>query len=164
MSGSFASSYLGQLRKIIGSRPVAMPSVCVIVENTASQVLLIRRADTGAWGWPAGSCEIWDSIETTARKELEEEAGIVADRLVPIGFSSDPDFERIEYPNGDIIHAYSMVFHVTAWSGNPRPDGDESVDVRFFAQDALPAERTIAVSRELDALARFKATGAFQLI
>lgn len=160
----FADSYLGQLRAIVGNRPIAMPSVCVIVENGAGEVLLIRRSDMGIWGWPAGSVEIWDSIETTARKELEEEAGILAHALVPIGFSSDPVAERIEYPNGDVLHAFSMIFHVTEWSGIPRPDGLESTDVQFFARDALPPDRLLAVSRELDALERYKETGVFQLI
>src|SRR3546814_3194655 len=99
MSGSFADSYLGRLRAIIGPRPVLMPGARVIAEDGQGRVLLIRRGDTKQWGWPAGSAEIGQSIEDTARQELVEETGLTAHRLVPIGFSSHPVDERIEYPH-----------------------------------------------------------------
>ncbi|MEQ8813626.1 MAG: NUDIX domain-containing protein [Thalassobaculum sp.] len=165
MSGSFADSYLGRLRAVIGSRPVLMPGARVIVEDSAGRILLILRGDMKLWGWPAGSGEIGQSIEDTARQELLEEAGLTAHRLVPVGFSSHPADDRIQYPNGDVLHAFAMIFHCTEWTGTPRADGHESLDVRWFAQDALPADRTLAVSRTLGALQRYKATGsAFQLI
>lgn len=165
MSGSFADSYLGKLRAIIGQRPVLMPGARVIAEDGCGRVLLIMRGDMKLWGWPAGSAEIGQSIEDTARQELLEEAGLTAHRLVPVGFSSHPVDDRIQYPHGDVLHAFAMIFHCTEWSGAPRPDGHESLDVRWFPQDALPDDRTLAVSRSLGALQRYKASGgAFQLI
>ena len=165
MSGSFADSYLGRLRAVIGPRPVLMPGARVIVEDGDGRVLLIRRGDMKLWGWPAGSAELGQSIEQTARQELLEEAGLTAHRLVPVGFSSHPADDRILYPNGDVLHAFAMIFHCTEWAGTPRPDGSESLDVRWFAQDALPDDRTLAVGRSLGALQRYKAAGGvFQLI
>lgn len=165
MSGSFADSYLGKLRAVIGSRPVLMPGARVIVEDGAGRILLIMRGDMKLWGWPAGSGEIGQSIEDTARQELLEEAGLTAHRLVPVGFSSHPADDCIQYPNGDVLHAFAMIFHCTEWTGTPRADGHESLDVRWFGQDALPEDRTLAVSRTLGVLQRYKATGgAFQLI
>lgn len=165
MSGSFADSYLGQLRKIIGPRPVLMPGARIIVENAAGEILLIKRGDFRLWGWPAGSAEMGQSIEETARAELREETGLVAHRVTPVGFASDPVHDRIEYPHGDVLHAFAMIFHVTEWSGEMRADGHESLDVRFFAPDALPQDRTPPVSRTLAALQRYKASGGrFQLI
>jgi 8-oxo-dGTP pyrophosphatase MutT (NUDIX family) len=165
VSGSFADSYLGRLRAVIGPRPVLMPGARVIVEDGDGRVLLIRRGDMKLWGWPAGSAELGQSIEQTARQELLEEAGLTAHRLVPVGFSSHPADDRILYPNGDVLHAFAMIFHCTEWAGTPRPDGSESLDVRWFAQDALPDDRTLAVGRSLGALQRYKAAGGvFQLI
>lgn len=165
MSKPFAETYLGQLRALIGPRPVAMPGVRVIVETGAGEILLIKRGDFKLWGWPAGSAELEQDIETTAREELEEETGLIAHRLVPVGFASNPTHDRIHYPNGDILRAFSMIFHVTEWSGSPRPDGHESLDVRWFPQDALPDDRTPPVSRTLAALRAYKASGGtFQLI
>lgn len=165
MSGSFADSYLGRLRAVIGNRPVLMPGVRVIVEDPGGRVLLIMRGDMKLWGWPAGSAEIGQSAEETARQELLEETGLTAHRLVPVGYSSHPADDRIQYPNGDVLHAFAMIFHCAEWQGEPRPDGHESLDVRWFAPDALPGNRTLAVSRTLGALQRYRATGgAFQLI
>src|SRR3546814_308155 len=86
-------------------------------------------------------------------------------RLVPIGFSSHPVDDRIEYPHGDVLHAFAMIFHCAEWSGAPRADGRESLEVRWFPPDGLPDDRMLAVSRSLDALQRYRASGgAFQLI
>lgn len=165
MSGSFADSYLGRLRKIISPRPVLMPGARIIVENSAGEVLLIKRGDFKLWGWPAGSAEMGQSIEETARAELVEETGLIARNLVPVGFASDPVHDRIEYPHGDVLYAFAMIFHVTEWEGDPRADGHESLDVRFFPQDGLPEDRTRPVLRTLQALQRYKACGGvFQLI
>lgn len=165
MSGSFADSYLGQLRKIIGARPVLMPGARIIVENAAGEILLIKRGDFRLWGWPAGSAEMGQSIAETAHAELREETGLTAHKLVPVGFASDPVHDRIEYPHGDVLFAYAMIFHVTEWSGELRADGHESLDVRFFPQDRLPEDRTRPVDRTLAALQRYKASGGqFQLI
>lgn len=165
MSGSFADSYLGRLRQIIGPRPILMPGARIIVENGDGEVLLIKRGDFKLWGWPAGSAEIGQTIEDTARAELAEETGLSARHLVPVGFASDPVEDRVEYPHGDVLHAFAMIFHVTEWEGEPRADGHESLEVRFFPQNALPEDRTRPVLRTLEALQRYKASGGvFQLI
>ncbi|WP_051244957.1 NUDIX hydrolase [Thalassobaculum salexigens] len=165
MSGSFADSYLGRLRAIIGPRPVLMPGARVIVENPAGEILLIRRGDFQLWSWPAGSAEMGQTIEDTARTELREETGLVAGPLAPIGFASHPEHDRVAYPHGDVLYAYAMIFHATAWEGELKADGHESLDVRFFAQDALPEDRTGTVDRTLSVLHRFRASGGvFQLI
>lgn len=165
MSGSFADSYLGRLRAIIGPRPVLMPGARVIVENPAGEILLIRRGDFQLWSWPAGSAEMGQTIEDTARTELREETGLVAGPLTPIGFASHPEHDRVAYPHGDVLYAYAMIFHATAWEGELRADGHESLDVRFFVQDALPEDRTGTVDRTLGVLHRFRASGGvFQLI
>jgi ADP-ribose pyrophosphatase YjhB (NUDIX family) len=164
VSKSFAESYLGQLRAIIGPRPVLMPGARIVVENAQGQVLLIQRGDFKLWGWPSGSAEMGQSIEQTARAELFEETGLTAHRVVPFGFASDPVHDRIVYPHGDVLCAFAMLFHVTEFSGTLQADGQESLDVRFYPVDALPEDRTPPVSRTLAALARYKASGGvFQL-
>ena len=165
MSAGFADSYLGRLRQVIGSRPVLMPGTRIIVENAAGEVLLIKRGDFKLWGWPAGSAELGQTIEQTARLELLEETGLTAHAMTPIGFASHPEHDRIEYPHGDVLYAFSMIFHVTEWSGTLRPDGDESLEVRFFHPESLPEARMDQVSRNLSVLDRYRESGGtFQLI
>lgn len=55
-------------------------SVLVLVHTTDLQVLLLERADhPGFWQSVTGSQEAGETLEQTARRELAEETGIVAD-------------------------------------------------------------------------------------
>ena len=50
---SFADSYLGKLRKLIGHRLVLLPGNRAILENSAGKILLLKRTDFGLWGYRA---------------------------------------------------------------------------------------------------------------
>ena len=45
---------------------------------------------------------------------------------------------RSVYPNGDVCEYLTVWFRCRAVGGSPRPDGEESVEVAWFAPDALP--------------------------
>jgi 8-oxo-dGTP diphosphatase len=48
----------------------------VILDATASRVLLIQRRDNGRWEPPGGVLELDEPIETGLRREIEEETGV----------------------------------------------------------------------------------------
>jgi len=161
---AFKDSYLGKLREVIGPRLVLMPGARVICEQADGKILVIRRGDFGTWALPAGSAEEGQSIEQTAAQELWEETGLTAISLVPFGFASHPEHDLMHYPNGDLLQAFSMMFHCTRWQGTPRADGDESLEVAWIDPDALPEPHMVHLARTRDAFQRYKAGGGFQMI
>lgn len=85
---SFSDSYLGQLRKRIGSELVLMPGAMNRLRRPANgRVLFTRRADDGTWCLPAGTAEPGGSFAATAIGELKREVGVtvVESDLVPRG-------------------------------------------------------------------------------
>jgi ADP-ribose pyrophosphatase YjhB (NUDIX family) len=91
-------------------------------------------------------------------REVQEETGLDVEPVRLIGVYSDPAVNHITYPNGDQIHIVNATFECRVVSGQPRPDGDESLEVAYFAPNALP--ETLVPAHHIriqDALARREA-------
>jgi 8-oxo-dGTP pyrophosphatase MutT (NUDIX family) len=58
--------------------------VRVVVKNNLGDILVIRHRLNSLWNLPGGKVELGESLETAAVRELWEETGIVAIRLVPL--------------------------------------------------------------------------------
>ena len=50
----FGNSYVGQLRKLVGSRLLLVPGARIVIENSSREILLQKRSDFGLWGLPGG--------------------------------------------------------------------------------------------------------------
>jgi 8-oxo-dGTP diphosphatase len=101
----------------------------VIVER-GGNVLLQRRAaepSIGKWTFPGGFLEIGETTEAGAVRETQEEVGldVTIDRL--LGVYSRP---RV----GIVL----VVYTATSESGEAIIGDDESLEVRWFAPDAIP--------------------------
>ena len=84
------SGYIMGLRKLVGHIPLLQCGASVIVENEKGEVLLQQRTDNGCWGYAGGSVELYEVVEEAARRELEEETGLIADEMELLGvFSGD---------------------------------------------------------------------------
>ena len=134
----FAESYTGRLRARIGKDLLFMPSVGAVIENSRSEILLVRRADDGHWALPGGLPELGDSISTCVKREVFEETGLTLLSFRAFAFSSRAEVEVHTYPNGDLQHAYRMLFYSNDFRGEARINDDESLDVRFFALGRMP--------------------------
>jgi 8-oxo-dGTP pyrophosphatase MutT (NUDIX family) len=51
----FDNSYVGQLRKLVGSRLLLVPGARIGIENASREILLQKRSDFGLWGLPGGT-------------------------------------------------------------------------------------------------------------
>lgn len=131
--------YIEGLRRQIGHEKVLNPAVRAIIQNDAGEVLLQRRGDFGTWGLPAGGMELDESLLETLRREVFEETGLRVVRATPFGVYSDPR-HSVTYPNGDRVQPVTLAFHVREWTGEPRADGEESLELAFFPLDRLPPE------------------------
>jgi 8-oxo-dGTP pyrophosphatase MutT (NUDIX family) len=161
----YVGSYLWQLRQAVGNDLVLMPGAMVALQRDDGQVLLTKRADDGTWCLPAGAAEVGGSFAQTAIDELGEETGVnvAKEDLVPFASLSEATEHTIHYPNGDITHCFAICFLARRWRGDPRPDCDESTEVRFAPLNEVPKPVHPPTARALELLQTYLETGTFQL-
>ena len=111
----------------------------VIVENAQGEVLLLRRADTGDWCYPGGAVELYEQTEAAARRELLEETGLTAGKIILFGVFSGLQNAFI-YPNGDQVSNVDIVYVCHDYWGEPHADAEEAIELRFFKKDSLPED------------------------
>jgi len=131
------AGYILELRKIVGHRPLIQTGASVLVEDSEGRVLLQLRHDNHCWGYPGGSMEIDEELEDTARRELLEETGIVAEELELFGVFSGKALHYI-YPNGDEVSNVDIVYLCKKYSGTLKCQKGEVDELRFFAASEIP--------------------------
>jgi 8-oxo-dGTP pyrophosphatase MutT (NUDIX family) len=159
---TYEGSYLWDIRRQLGSRPLLMPGAQVLVVDDAERFLLQRSRGSGLWELPAGAAEPGDSFRSAAARELLEETGLVVAEadLVPFASLSEADVHTLTYPNGDVLHCFALCFEARRWTGDLRPAADEVLDAAFF--DQPPAELDPPTRVVLELYAAFRASGVFQ--
>lgn len=78
-------------RSIEKYRPITQ--VYGIVFNNKGEILICRETPDDKWQIPGGKPEEGESIEEALNRELEEEVGVKASKVLPLGVS------QVEYPN-----------------------------------------------------------------
>lgn len=131
------SDYILELRRLVGHRPLLQVGASVIVEDPQGRILLQLRSDNGCWGYAGGSVELDEVVEEAARRELQEETGLIAHRLELFGIFSGPEMHYV-YPNGDEVSNVDIVFLCRDYGGTLRAQPGEVEALRFFAADELP--------------------------
>lgn len=129
-------SYLSELRKIVGHRPLLSAGATVIVMKD-NKILLNLRSDTNTWGIPGGSMELGEKLEQAAARELFEETGLKAENFTLINVFSGKDF-YFEYPNGDMLYSVVALFLANGVSGDLSISDGESFELKYFGFDELP--------------------------
>jgi len=106
--------------------------VGAVVGNDDGEILLVQRSDSGIWLYPTGWADVGYSPSEVAVKEVHEETGIECEpvRLLTIIDGLRAGFTRVPL--------YSMVFYCKATGGELKGHPLETLDVGWFAQDALP--------------------------
>ncbi len=146
------SPYIRGLRERVGHDLLLLPSVAVLPWDEEGRLLLVREAQTGLWQTIGGAVEPDESPAQAAVRETAEEAGVVVELTGIRGATGGPGF-RMTYPNGDLVSYVPTIFDARVIDGQPRPDGEETIDVAWFTtgqlSDTALSEFTIALLGDL---------------
>lgn len=151
-------AFVTALRAHVGTAPLWLSGVSAVVLDDADRVLLARRRDDGLWSVVSGILDPGEQPAPAAVREVHEETGVEAQ---VVALASVLSGDLVTYPNGDRAQYLSLTFLCRHVSGVPYVADDESLDVGWFALDALPQPHApSSVSRIDDALAVRERPGA----
>ncbi|WP_078278606.1 NUDIX hydrolase [Mycobacteroides franklinii] len=143
-----------ELRRHIGHAPLWLPGVTGVVIRD-EQVLLVKRADNGAWTAVTGIVDPGENPADSAIREVWEEAGVHAlpTRLVWVHVS-----RPMVHVNGDHAQYLDHVFRMDWLSGSPYPADGENVAAQWFDIAAMPdmaedMRRRIELAADTDSVA-----------
>lgn len=160
---TFADSYLGKLRSLVGPRCLLVPGARVVIAREDGSILLQHRSDFSVWGLPGGNAEEGEDLTEVAIRETFEETGLRIKKPIPFGFGSNPQFETVRFPNGDLCQFFVMMFYATDYDGDIVADGSETLDLQWFSANELPTMLE-NMRRSVEAYTAFSKTGTFQMI
>ncbi|GAA1153570.1 NUDIX domain-containing protein [Nesterenkonia sandarakina] len=148
--------FIKELRQDIGTKELWVPATRGVVlrrppaQNHAAdgaaatigegspaeiEVLLVRRADNGAWTVTSGILDPGEDPAVGAVREIEEETGVLARPVRVAGVFATG---LVRYPNGDACRYLDTVLEMEPVSGQARVNDEESVEVGWFPVSALP--------------------------
>lgn len=143
-----------ELRRHIGHAPLWLPGVTGVVIRD-EQVLLVKRADNGAWTAVTGIVDPGENPADSAIREVWEEAGVHAlpTRLVWVHVS-----RPMVHVNGDHAQYLDHVFRMDWLSGSPYPADGENVAAQWFDIAAMPdmaedMRRRVELAADTDSVA-----------
>ena len=128
------SPYITRLREHVGHDLLLLPGASAVVRDGNGRILLLRRGDTGRWSLPAGMIDPGEQPAEAAVREVYEETGV----RVEVERLGGVVMHGTAYPNGDRCEYLAVWFRCRPIGGEARPDGDESLEVAWFAPDELP--------------------------
>jgi 8-oxo-dGTP diphosphatase len=119
-------------------RPAVTVDVVVLrKKGQLVEVLLVQRGQPpflGSWALPGGFVNIDEPLEAAARRELEEETGIVGFLLNQERVYGDPQRD----PRGRVISvAYSVILPREKW--HLASPGSDAENLRWFPVNNLPS-------------------------
>ena len=134
--------FIVELREIVGHRHLWLPGVTAVVRR-GEEILLVQRADNGAWTPVTGIPDPGEEPAAAAVREVLEETGVTArvDRL-----ASSWVHGPITHANGDVATYLDVTFACIWVAGEPYVADDESRDVAWVRRDNLAAR---GVSKEM---------------
>lgn len=130
-------SYIKYLRQYVGHNPILTAGTAILVFNEKEEILMQLRTDYDAWGFLGGAMELGESFLETAKRELEEETGLIMHDAKLLEVMSGKDTFR-EYPNGDQLYDITAIYEVRSFHGKLSVNDDESKELCWFPLSQLP--------------------------
>ncbi len=111
------------------------PSASVIVRNSAGDLLLLRRSDSGRWTIPTGGLKKGETLTQCAVRECREETGLDVEVISLAGLFSDPG-HVIAYADGEVRQPVNACFAARVIGGRLTAT-DEAADVAWIPLSLL---------------------------
>lgn len=106
-------------------------TLCLILKNDRVLLGMKKRGfGAGRWNGFGGKVEAGEAIEAAAKRETEEECGVIITEMEKVGIH---EFEFAD-KRGEILEVH--VFRVDAWQGEP--EETEEMRPQWFTIDAVP--------------------------
>ncbi|MGZ4033164.1 MAG: NUDIX hydrolase [Tumebacillaceae bacterium] len=147
--------YVKELRSLVGTRPLILTGACVLLLDGTGRILMNRRTDNGFWGLPGGMMEPGESLEETAKREVQEETGLTIEALELFDVFSGHEF-FYEYPHGDQVYNVTAAYVSSQYNGEMISHNEESHELRFFALKDLPSEMASPIKPIVEKFLRVK--------
>ena len=123
--------YIKKVRKVIGHEPMLLAHAVVILFNEQNEILIEERADDGYLDFPGGTVDMAEEVIVTAKRELLEETGLVADELELFNIYSG-EITRYQYTSGDITYGVDIVYVCKKYHGELKPQKEEVKQLKFM--------------------------------
>ena len=123
--------FIKKVRKVIGHEPMLLPHAVVILFNEQNEILIEVRADDGYLDFPGGTVDMNEEVIMTAKRELFEETGLIADELELFNIYSG-EITRYQYTSGDITYGVDVVYICKKYHGELKPQQEEVKELRFM--------------------------------
>ena len=138
MSNNWHDSYMGKLRKLVGTQKIIANSVRAILLDDEGRALFIKRKGDKKWGMPAGAMELDESVFDAMKREVKEETGLDVNEAALIAIYSSPITQTFTDRWGNEHHVIEYLFRVDKWAGILERETDESIDAAFYPIEHLP--------------------------
>lgn len=139
--------FIVETRKKIGHDLLLLPAVSAVVLRDSTddspwavpEVLLVKRADNGAWTPVTGICDPGEEPQDTARREVLEETGVNASAVALLAVGS---VGPVVHANGDQASYMSVAMRMEADDPSVEPvvGDDESAEVGWFSIAHMPVK------------------------
>jgi len=131
-------NYIKYIRERVGQDRVIVVGAGVLIYEDG-KLLLQRRKDNRRWAIHGGNVDIGEIVEDAAKRELQEETGLIANELKLFGVFSGGNM-MYTYPNGDEVYIVGVVYTCNDFSGELLPQADEVLELKWFDIDDLPED------------------------
>jgi 8-oxo-dGTP pyrophosphatase MutT (NUDIX family) len=132
-------------------RGLTLGTRTLVLKEQDRQILLVRHTYAPGWLLPGGGVDRGETIYESARREIEEEAGILAEE--------EPQFHGLFLNDRQFKGDHVACFVLRQFRVLPFRRSLEIAEARFFATDDLPAGTTGGTRRRVNEILRRQPAG-----